>query len=200
MTADAGRKSPRPRRPRKGQRAGISRAKYDELFRVFLEDQNLGHVAKRCRLDQRTVRRYVEQGDPTRGLRPLRERLAGIVAKVQAGQDDAVAVARSKALKQIDRYMEVLDAKIAECFGADGVTLTDETSTALPAEISGPLDRMIRLKLSLLGEPDLKIETTSGLENLSDDELREYLHNGKLPVPAPRRKGEWGTDDRPRHR
>jgi len=40
---------------------------------------------------------------------------------------------------------------------------------------------MIRLKLSLLGEPDLKVEMTSGLENLSEDDLREYLISGKLP-------------------
>ena len=186
----------RPPRPRKGQRAGISRAKHDKLFRAFLDDQNLGRIAKRCRLDPRTVRRYVEHGDPSRRLRPLRERLAEIAAKVQAREDDSIAEARSKALGHIDRYMAVLEAKVAECFAADGITLTPDASAALPAELSGALDRMIRLKLSLLGEPDLKIEHSTDLEGLTDDQLREYLDSGRLPGAASRHGGEQRNDAR----
>ncbi|MDD5308688.1 MAG: hypothetical protein PHU25_15330 [Deltaproteobacteria bacterium] len=187
MTTEQDQPPRRLRRPRKGQRAGITRAKYDELFRAFLEEQNLGRVAKRCRLDPRTVRRYVEQGDPSRGLRPLRERLADIVSKVQAREDDAIAETRHKALQKIDRFMAVLDAKISESFAADGLTLTPEASAAMPVELSGALDRMIRLQLSLLGEADLKVEMTSGFENLSDDDLREYVTSGKLPASPARR-------------
>jgi len=184
----------KPRRPRKGQRAGISRTKYDKLFRAFIDEQNPGRIAKKCRLDPRTVRRYVEIGDPTRGLRPLRERFAEILSKVQAREDDSIVETRSKALRQIDRYMAVLEAKVAECFSADGSTLTPEASAAMPAELSGALDRMIRLKLSLLGEPDMKVEMTSGLERLSDDELREYLNSGKLPTTDPERGQRGGAD------
>jgi hypothetical protein len=186
--------SARSRRPRKGQRVGISRAKYDELFSAFTDDQNPGRLAKKCRLDPRTIRRYVEGGDPTRGLRPLRERFAEIVAKVQAKEDNAVATARSKALAMVDRYLSVLEAKIAECFDVDGVNLTQEASAALPTELSGALDRTTRLKLSLLGEPDFKVEMTSEFGSLDEDEVREYLESGKLPKPDSEHGRRAGAD------
>lgn len=174
-------KKTRVRRPRQGQNAGISLDKYEEIYRTYLEDQNVGSVASKCGVDRRTVKRYLEHGDPARGLRSIRERFTEVVNRAQEIEDMDKARTLAENLKLVREYKKVLRAKITEQFSADGISLTNQASRDMPAELSGALERMVRLEMSLLGEPDLKVEMKSPFEGWTREEMIAYATKHKRP-------------------
>ena len=169
------------RRPRQGQRPGISVKKYEQVYQAFLEDQNIKSVAKHCGIDPRTARRYIEHGDPTRGMRPVRERFAEVLRRAQEREDTDTAKALAENLRLVRQYKQILAAKLDEQLSVDGKTLTPRASRELPAELSGAMERMIRLEMSLLGEPDVKVETTSWFDGWTREEMYEYGRSGRVP-------------------
>jgi hypothetical protein len=171
----------RARRPRQGQAPGIDKKKYDQIFRYFLEDQNIKSVARKCGLDPRTVRKYVEHGDPRRGLEPIRDRYARIVRKAQEREDADIAKAVASNLALVRDAKKVLVAKLHEQLAPDGKTLTTRASEELPADISAYIDRIVRLEMSLLGGPDLKVETMNKFEGWTQEEIFAFATSGKRP-------------------
>jgi len=169
-------------RPRQGQNTGISFEKYEEVYRAYLDDQSIPRVARKCGVDRRTVKRYVEHGDPARGLRSIRERFAEVVRKAQALEDDNLARARAEGLAMVSRFQRALEAKIEEYFAGDGMTLTAEASDALPADLSSQLERTIKLRLSLQGAPDVTNDAGDSFEGWTDDEVTEWAESGEAPA------------------
>lgn len=174
-------KKKRAKRPQQGQGPGITKGKYDQIFRNYLKDQSVKNVAKKCRLDQRTVRKYVDHGDPRRGFAPIRDRFASIIRKAQDKEDSDLAKAATSNLSLVRKAKKVLFAKLSESFSPDGETLTAQASAELPADPAASIERLVRLEMSLLGEPDIKVETTSRFEGWSKEDLIAYGATGKRP-------------------
>ena len=125
----------------------LTRKQADSIFAEFLQDQAPHRIAKKTGIHWQTVQKYIDIGDPDRGIAPLKERLAEITEKIDTG----VAEQRAKDLQKISVIVSATYAKL--------LTRDDtgkEQLTATPSLTD--LDRLLRLKCFLAGEPDSRVE------------------------------------------
>lgn len=128
-----------------------------------------------------TCSKYINKGDPTRGIEPLKERLKRVRAQVQRDADYSLAdsivenlttivrplkrklaseIAKQLTVGQLRRTRQVLDKDTG------AVIASELTVDQLELKISD-LDRLVKLEGSLLGKPDevilVQIRAIAGL-------------------------------------
>ena len=126
----------------------LTRKQADSIFAEFLQDQAPHRIAKKTGIHWQTVQKYIDIGDPDRGIAPLKERLAEITEKIDTG----VAEQRAKDLQKISVIVTATYAKLRTKDEKTG----EEEITATPSLTD--LDRLLRLKCFLAGEPDSRVE------------------------------------------
>lgn len=153
---------------------GISVEKYTEMAEAFWQIQSVNHVAKTCKVNMATAKKYIEKGDPKRGLTPIRERFKGEVAQKIKEQNRTWAQAMTEWAAIIDtgkkKLKERLEQVAPEDWSAD--------------KLIDMLDKLVKDESFVLGGPDSRHEIANDpLERLSFEELTRYLDTGKLPSP-----------------
>jgi len=84
-------------------------ARVEELFLKYTVKPTAGYVAKACGVSCHTAMKYIEQGDPARGIMPFKLRIKR-VARMQARQtEERVAYSRAVALGAVWDHLERLD-------------------------------------------------------------------------------------------
>jgi hypothetical protein len=79
--------------------AALSRDKYELLWSLYEQRQDARHVAKESGVGQKTVEKYIEEGDPSRGLLPLKSRLEKPQPRRSGTVDAEIERIRAETLK-----------------------------------------------------------------------------------------------------
>lgn len=85
----------------------LSPEQHDRLWRAYLVHKTVSAASRMAGVARKTARRYIERGDPARGLRPLRQRLQEV--------EEAVAIRRTAgAADAAGRVADTLYADIVD--------------------------------------------------------------------------------------
>lgn len=95
-------------RTSKGRLSGgrpLTREKYMEIFREYSRGVSAPVIATKCDVCATTVRKYIADGDPDRGMEPMRERLQKVRTKALAMADHSATQFRSRIYGQAQNVM-----------------------------------------------------------------------------------------------
>ena len=128
--------------------------KYNELTRVYIETQNSTETAKRCGVSVNTIKKYLIDGDPERGLMPIIYRVQRANKMAQLKEDKALASAKVK-------YKGLVQAELAwitQTLVDTKFNHRDGLKEPYKGDIPQASDRLIRLLLLMLGDADKRVE------------------------------------------
>ena len=125
--------------------------KVEEMFLAYVAKPSATYVAEACDVNFRTARRYIEEGDPSRGIKPFRDRLVKINENARTKLDATIEAERLKSLRAAqqleDKWIEALDR----------VHINPEDLDPRHLEV------IVRIKQQLLGQaPAPEEETADG--------------------------------------
>lgn len=79
---------------------------YEEAWSVYREIQSIDYVAKQTGRHKKTIRKWVELGDPDRGLPPLAERFREWMSSVREKLDRPAAEVRADKIRKLDHVFD----------------------------------------------------------------------------------------------
>ncbi len=165
-------KKEKPAHHEYGKGYKIPLEKIDTLFTLLASDKSLTKAAEEAGVAWETAKKYYEDGDPGRGIKPLKQRLLVFREKITEKfteefikrQTDLLDIVR----KAINKIREQLELDVKDAKGS--------ISKASYAS----LERMIKLEVSLMGKPetikDVGILDAESIKTLSD---RTEIESGK---------------------
>jgi len=124
----------------------ISMEKIDKFFLALASDKPLTEAAKEAGITYPTAKKYYEDGDPARGILPIKQRLLVFREKISE-KFTAQFLKRQEDLLKIVRDTIDLLKKQLEIGIKDAQGLTSKASYA-------SLERMIKLEVMLMGKPE----------------------------------------------
>lgn len=131
--------------------------KINTLFNLMAEGMTLKPASKKADIHFLTARKYFEQGDPKRGIKPLKFRLMVFQEKIQKKNDGDLLKRRSHLLRVVMKAITQLTAQV------DAGLLIKKANL-------GQLDKLIRLEMHLRGIGNEGITRTAA--ELSAEEVR----------------------------
>jgi len=154
----------------------ISVDKYNEMWAAYQERQSGLYVATRCGVSPPTARRYINDGDPSRGLKPLRKRFQEVQRDAALRADYTLAKATAATLRTT-RTLKAVVANQARDLKAKGVHLDRPAQAlrdlhAVEAAILGGASESLRIENAAAPNP---------LADLPDEDLLAFL---ELALPA----------------
>jgi len=177
----------RAKRQDNGQ--AISIEKYDVMWSAWQEKQSIAHAARAAGIARATARRYIDEGDASRGLEPLRDRLIKVRLDAARKADRDNAMDRAQLIRSADRLQAVVDRQIDRL---------EEDLTAGVKDPARALAELARVR-SLLqdvgdngGTDGIESVGRHALDGLTDEEVGSKLSAllARLGwVPDPGRRG-----------
>ncbi len=155
----------------------------EEMYRSYAERQSVMGVAAACGVSAGTASKYIEKGDPSRGIEPFRKRWARVLRRAQAQEDDKLASIRAKASVVAESLLGLMGAKVQqlqEKRRANPKGVVEVPTRDLP----GGVDRMARLLLVLNDAPDSIAETRAAESEPGPGSLEELREVFRLLPPG----------------
>ena len=160
--------------------APLTAQKYEELWAAWLQVQTIGHVQRTCGVAFGTVRRYVKEGDPSRGLEPLGLRFSKLQSKLRERHDYTWTTAATGTLDLTRRVKEICKRQL------DGLKKNKSGEFRDPIRA---IEVAHKLEALIMGEPtDHHLVTADGdvirddpFAGSSDEEVMEFLREA-LPA------------------
>jgi hypothetical protein len=131
-------KAPKNKKEGYGYRYSIPQEKVDELFTYLAEGSSLKAAAKQAKICFETARKYYQQGDDKRGIKPLKFRLTILQDKISEKFNVLLEERRMEHLDIIKNAITSLKNKINE-------------GDLLNKPNLNHLDKLIRLEVFLMG-------------------------------------------------
>lgn len=176
----------------------INAEQYNAMWRAWVERQSVAFVAEAAGISPGTVRDYVDgNGDPARGMEPIRRRWLRVQARTQAEEEQSILEYRRKQMRLVTQALDTVSGELALA-RADVVERVKALQEASKKGLAGPrasqsldkltasIDRMVRLGERLLGGPDVVSERRDRptFETWTVEELTEYATTGRVPAHA----------------
>lgn len=183
----------------------LSVEKYNQIWTEFQRDQSIAAVARASRVSYHTARRYIQRGDPKRGLVALRDRFKEIQEETVAVERVTMATVVQNGLTLADKMQKYIEAQLgyelnrlafdAEgnlvgqyVFGDNGKPECDGNGNPkivpLTKLVNDPVqafNTIERLRLRLLGEPDV-LAAEDEYADYTEAEIRDLITTGKKPT------------------
>ncbi len=151
-------------------RVGIE--KYNEMYAAWREKQSIDSVAKKCGVHWQTARRYIEDGDPKRHLRPIKIRFAEVMVKAQKKEDYTLVRANAEMRKAARAYFTKLVQRIQKM----------KPEELDPNKVGTALREAQQIILKSFGEADLVVEAKGRFEGWTIEELTVFSETGVAPA------------------
>jgi hypothetical protein len=165
-----------PRKTKRDSTPQISIETYNAMYDAWCTRQTIRHVAKVCRVNQVTATKYVEKGDPSRHLRPLRERWEQVQRNAELAEDYSLVKAR----REVQTTARALLTKIAQRLqGLDASTL-DGDGLARMLEVT---QRVLERTLGV-ADATVEVRGPDKWAGWSVEEMLTYAQTGEMPAHA----------------
>ena len=130
----------------------LDRKKIDELWKLYQEDPRPTTIAKRAGVHWRTVDRYIKYGNKVAGIEAFSVRLKRITDAVDKKTIDHAA-------KDLELVQRILNTATNELFKTEEKNGKIVIVGMKEAPRIADIDKLLRLKYFLSGEPDSRSET-----------------------------------------
>jgi len=143
----------------------LNREKIEEIFRTYLDTGCYKSTSEICGVSETTIRKYIKRGDPKRGIPPFRVWSNQVSQALMEKSATSIAEEKRKDLETVTKLIDLIVQELV-IFNEKGeiVGLKKEPTIT-------DLEKIIKLKYYLLGEPDTKVKVEK-LE-LSPQEIRD---------------------------
>ncbi len=123
----------------------ITQDKIDEMYDAYIDKQTAVHVSKACKVSEKTVRKYINDGDPDKGIESFKDRYQKVSVKAQEKSEDKAQIYFKENLALIRKFKGLV-AKL--------LTQIDEfdVSSVTPMKLSMILDSIIKTEAFILGK------------------------------------------------
>lgn len=170
-----------------GKKAGrLSIKDYNSCYKAYQIKQSAAYVADQVGISEKTAKRYIEKGDPSRNLRPLKDRFDGVMARVQEDEDYSIVVAR--------REMQMISRALLAKF-AKSIRELDPAKIKPFMLTRGLKDLQVILERCLgVADATVDVQIKSRFDGWSYDELMTFVETGTVPEHdvAPAARGGHG--------
>jgi len=152
---------------------GISIEKYNEMAKAYFVEQTALYVVETCNVTPRTAAKYIDRGDPSRGMPAIKTRFQKQLQKTFKQQDES--------------WGDVMK-KWAKIFAKGRVIVEERLEKIVPENLSPEktfeiMSRMMKDESFVLGGPDSRHDLLGDpFEKMTPEELREYVETASLPV------------------
>lgn len=154
----------------------LSLDKYNTMWAAYQENQATASVARVAGVSETCAQKYIDRGDPSRGLRPLRERLARSLEQQQRHEDYSLSRARDDQLRIARAALAKLAQRIAS---ADPTQIPEQQMTKMLREVQLVMDRAY----GLMDAPGAGGAQQEGrFTRWTEEELAAFLEEGTLPL------------------
>lgn len=187
-----------------GRRTPLTVPEIEAIAKVWAETLSINGTANRLGFDFETVKKYIDEGDPGRGIKPIRQRQAAIQPGATVTKDPATKVAvtaeqaKSESLHILRGYKGLFSKKLAALHrrldAASRIADPDEREAAeakVLAEL--PMRELVRLleaEQLLLGQPTSRPEHTgnpdlaTAVRSQRTEQLMNVLRDAGLIRPG----------------
>ena len=167
---------PQKKQSKKSGAGVVTVETYDSMWTAYCQQQTALHLAATAGVHRDTAAKYIEKGDPKRGLRPLKDRFAEIQAAATKKADEAAVVDLAKARR---KSLQITDT-------AKDLVIKELQKVAQGKKALGNLDRIIsaihKVEADHYGIAGGKPGSGDGggggvsrFEAMTDEQLREQL-------------------------
>ena len=158
------------------KRSGVplSLDKYNQMYLAYQETQSAAHVGRVCGVSARVAAKYINQGDPTRNLRPLKDRFDSVVSQAQSKQDYGLEVMR----KEMQLAARALFAKAAKRI--QGMNPTEIKANFLPQWLKDL--QVVLERTEGVADATVQVRGVGRFDNWTTDELMTFFQTGKFPI------------------
>jgi len=151
--------------------------KYNAMWQAYQENQSTVSVARVAGVSETCAQKYIDKGDPSRGLRPLRERLVRATEQVQRQEDYTLQRARHEQLQLARAAQGKLARRITT---ADPERIPEALMAKMLRELQAVMDRAFGL-LDQDGGRDAR-RAEGRFARWTDAEIEQFLADGTVPA------------------
>ncbi len=138
----------------------------DEMYDAYIDKQTAVHVSKVCKVSEKTVRRYINEGDEKRDIESFKSRYKKVSAKAQQKSEDKAQIYFKENLALIRKFKGLVAKILSQIDEFD-------VSTVTPMKLSMILDNIMKTEAFILGK------ATEIVEHKHD-----HVHTTSLDVSA----------------
>lgn len=131
-----------------GYRYQIPLDKIDEIFSYLADGKSLKQSAKEANVCFATVKKYFEQGDPKRGIKPLQTRLVIFQERVSEKMNVLLEEQRMERIQTVRALIKKAEEKMLGIFDAEGEIIKEGDLSKVSIR---DLERLIKLETFLCG-------------------------------------------------
>lgn len=183
----------------------LSIERYNKIWTEYQRDQSIAAVARASRVSYQTARRYIQRGDPKRGLPALQDRLKEIQAEAVDLEKQTIASEIQNGLALTDKLTRYIEAQIGYelgrlamndageiigqyVYGRDGKPKRDGNGNPMIAPLTkltndpiAAFNTIQRLRLTMLGEPEVARQEDE-YAAMTESEIRDLIKTGRKPA------------------
>lgn len=158
-----------------GKKAGgLSIDQYNDCYRYYQERQSAAYVAEKAGIHEKTASKYINDGDATRNLRPLRDRLQKAIEQAHDREDYDLAQCRGE-MQKIARGLLMKAARAISDLDPKSI------KPFLLPKIVKDMQSVIERTLGV-ADATVKVEGEDRFARWSLEELVAFVKTGTVPI------------------
>jgi hypothetical protein len=162
--------------------AALSLAKIEEMFAAYAEKPSPGHVSAVSGVSPKTVQKYINDGDPVRGIEPFAQRMKRITRMAARRVEKKISYRKADAQAAAWEHLSLLDDCIVEAL----LHLRENMSKTKPKlhEIAKAVSISTQLKTQLKqwAEDDQDAQNPEDFfDGWTEKEMDDFIEFGTMP-------------------
>ncbi|MEE9581125.1 MAG: hypothetical protein V3V74_07415 [Nitrosomonadaceae bacterium] len=145
----------------------ISIDKIDEMYDVYLERQSVAYLMSECSVSKGTARKYINSGDPGRGIESFKARYLALSSKKQKKSEktfeDKAEIYRQESLAMVRKFKGMIAKLLTDIKAFD-------PSSVSPMKMSMILESIPKIEAFLNGQATERVE-------------HNHVHTASLDLP-----------------
>jgi transposase len=142
----------------------LSAEQIENIYKTYLKTGSYHSTAKICQVSHTTVAKYVRKGDPKRGIPPFKMWALQVNQKVMEESAQDIAKERKDDLTMISGIIKTIARELFIWENNRPVKLKKDPTVS-------DLEKLVRLKYYLMGEPERKVEVKGEIEKLTQEDI-----------------------------
>lgn len=163
---------------RHGNFTPVSLTDVEKMFAAYQVQNSATYIVRQCGVGKPTAKRYIENGDPSRGVEPFRERLTRIQAERAARVDERTIEAGADIAARVRQLFEAAFRKIAQ---------VDAEGNILQLNVMPDFRDLVelgRFYQVLTGGADHRTDHQHKFSTMTEAELRRIVAEGRRAVAS----------------
>lgn len=165
----AGRQAGKPKR--------ITPEKVEEMFTAWCAMQSLDHVQRTCGVTWHTAKKYVEIGDPERGLESIRKRHLALMERNRRRHDRTF----QQAMEEWTGFLARLKRNLFTVLDGKDVFTPEQLKALKPQQFADLVTVVMRNESFVLGGPDSRSGHVVDWDTCTDEQLKR-IADGESPA------------------